>query len=331
MRCIPILLVCLLLATQVGPQAMASHPPDEQTIFVVDIENDWFAGTDRYYTGGQRLTWVKPADHGPDWARRLATAIPFGRQDALVGVTLSIGQNAYTPAARLLVPPDPEDRPYAGWLYLTAGVDALTERRLDRLQLTVGVVGPASGVDRIQRAIHKVTGPAWPRGWDHQLRNEPTLMLNYERKWHALAGTVGHDWEADFAPHAGASVGTPFTFLNAGAMIRVGRDLPMDYGPPRIQPGPPGSGLFDSRPGMRGYAFAGVDARLIGHDLFLDGNTWRDSPSVDKKRWVGDLYLGIALAFEHVRISYVHVLRTREFRTQASRQRFGSLSISWIH
>ncbi|ACL71676.1 outer membrane protein [Thioalkalivibrio sulfidiphilus HL-EbGr7] len=312
--------------------AQAAHPPERQNLWVLDIENDWFAGTDRYYTGGLRVTRIRAPGKATPWARTLADALPMFTAETRLGTTTALGQNAYTPADKDALPPNPEDRPYAGWLHFTAGLDGITDHRLDRLHLTVGVVGPASLVDRTQRLIHEVTGPAWPRGWEYQLHNEPTLMLSYERQWHALDRGIGQGgWEADFTPHAGGSLGTPFTFLNAGFTIRAGRDLPWDYGPPRIQPGLAGSGIFQSRPGLHGYGFAGVDVRLVGVDLFLDGNTWRDSPSVDKDPWVGDLFLGFALGMEHVRVSYTHVVRTREFRSQESRQNFGALSISWIH
>lgn len=331
MRAARFLSICLLLAVHIVAQAMAGHPPDEQLVFVLEVENDAFARTDRHYTSGLRLTWVRPADGAPDRAQRLARKLFLLPDDARTGVTMAVGQSAYTPKDTSLTPPDPDDRPYAGWLYVTMGLDALTKERLDRVQLTLGMVGPASLAHRTQRVFHDIRGEDWPRGWDDQLRNEPTLMLSYERQRHTLATGEVRGWEADLTPHAGASLGTPFTFVNAGFMVRVGRDLPMDHGPPRIQPSLPGSGLFESRPGWRGYGFAGVDSRLVGYDLFLDGNTWRDGPGVDKERLVGDLYLGLVLGFEHLRVSYAHVWRTREFRTQDARQTFGSLSLSWIH
>jgi lipid A 3-O-deacylase len=322
---LPALWLCLTLATTLGGQARA-----EQHIFVLDVENDWFAGTDRYYTGGLRLSWIQPADGEPQWAKRLAAAVPLFPEEGPVAVTYAMGQNTYTPRDKSASVPPPDDRPYAGWLYGTVGVGQETGQRLDRLQLTVGVVGPASLADRTQRMIHRVTGPAWPKGWDNQLGNEPTLMLSYERQWRARVRALGDSgWGADWTPHAGGSLGTPFTFLNAGFMARVGRDLPLDYGPPRIQPSLPGSGHFESRKGLHWYGFAGVDLRAMGHDLFLDGNTWRDSRNVEKDTYVGDLQLGFALSFERVRVAYTHVLRTREFKTQDRRLSFGSVSISW--
>ncbi len=52
------------------------------------------------------------------------------------------------------------------------------------------------------------------------------------------------------------------------------------------------------------------------------------SRSVDKKPFVGDLQFGIAVTWSNVRLSYTHVLRTREFKTQDERDDFGALSLS---
>jgi len=119
-----------------------------------------------------------------------------------------------------------------------------------------------------------------------------------------------------------------FTYANAGMMLRLGQRLPLDYGPPRIQPSLPGSGFFVPQDGFGWYLFAGVEGRAVARNIFLDGNTFRDSRSVDKEPLVGDLQFGIALTWRNVRLSYTHVLRTREFETQDEADNFGAFSLS---
>lgn len=76
------------------------------------------------------------------------------------------------------------------------------------------------------------------------------------------------------------------------------------------------------------YAFAGIEGRAVARNIFLDGNTFADSRSVDKEPLVGDLQFGIVLDWSDVRLSYTHVYRTREFRTQESSDDFGAFSVS---
>ena len=78
------------------------------------------------------------------------------------------------------------------------------------------------------------------------------------------------------------------------------------------------------------YLFAGVDGRAVARNIFLDGNTFRDSHSVDKEIFVGDIQMGIVLTKGDVRLGYTHVFRSREFKTQKeSYQQFGAVSLSF--
>lgn len=111
--------------------------------------------------------------------------------------------------------------------------------------------------------------------------------------------------------------------------MRFGENLPNDYGPPRIQPSLPGSAFYDPSDGFGWYIFAGIEGRAVAHNIFLDGNTFQDSRSVDKKPFVGDLQAGIAVTLWRTRVSYTHVLRTREFDGQDTTDSFGAFSASF--
>ena len=68
-------------------------------------------------------------------------------------------------------------------------------------------------------------------------------------------------------------------------MLRLGSALFERDFPQRLQPGLSGNGTrFDVRPGrFDWFIFAGVQGRIIAHNMFLDGNTFADSLSVDRK------------------------------------------------
>jgi hypothetical protein len=73
-----------------------------------------------------------------------------------------------------------------------------------------------------------------------------------------------------------------------------------------------------------------VDGRAVGRNIFLDGNTWQDSHSVDKNHVVADMSSGVSLVYKRVKITYTHVYRTKEFTDQDKGQVFGSISFSAI-
>lgn len=95
---------------------------------------------------------------------------------------------------------------------------------------------------------------------------------------------------------------------------------------------PPRSAVGDApmpiSPGFGWYVFAGAGGRAVARDIFLDGNTCRDSRSVDREVLVGDLEVGGAVFWRNVRLSYTFVHRTEEFKTQAEPQQFGSVALT---
>ena len=66
------------------------------------------------------------------------------------------------------------------------------------------------------------------------------------------------------------------------------------------------------------------------YNIFLDGNNFRRSHSVDKKDFVGDAQGGLAIIIGRVRLAYTHVFRTKEFDSQDDTDQFGAFSISAI-
>lgn len=292
------------------------------------LENDLFYNTDRNYTNGVQIAWVPRVDSPPDWAVRVARQIPWFPQEGRVRHGYALGQNMFTPRDITLINPPLEDRPYAGWLYGTVGLGVETGRQLDQLALTLGVVGPASLAEQSQKFVHKVRNKNRPSGWDTQLGNEPGMMLNYQRSWRGYATKTLAGLDFDLTPHVGGALGNVYTYANTGLTMRYGKQLPTDYGPLRIQPSLPGSGFFTPAYKFSWYLFGGFEGRAVARNIFLDGNTFRDSRSVDKKPLVGDLQWGVVMTWGGVRLSYTHAVRTREFKTQTGSDQFGAFSLS---
>jgi len=293
------------------------------------LENDLLYNADRHYTNGVHLSWLADAGAEPQWATDAARRLPLFADSEDLRVELALGQNMYTPRdiRRRETPPD--DRPYAGWLYGTVGIIAETRQHLDQLQVGLGVVGPASLGEQTQKFVHTYVGSPEPQGWDSQIRNEPTLQAAFQRSWRYRTATGLPGFDMDAIPHAGANVGNALTYANGGLMLRLGYNIPKDYGPPRIQPSLPGSGYFEPIGQFGFYVFAGVDGRAVGRNIFLDGNLLADSRNVEKRPLVGDVQLGVAVVWLGVRMAYTHVRRSQEFDGQEQPDRFGALSISY--
>lgn len=316
----------------VTPAAVELPPrpvKDDKAILTLQLENDIFTGRDQHYTNGVRLAYLSAENDVPDWLENAARQVPLFANEGNLRVSYALGQNMYTPRDIEIAAPQPDDHPWAGYTYASIGLINDAGRRLDNLELTLGIVGPSSLAAQTQEFVHKVINTRTPRGWDNQLHDEPIVNIAYERSWRAMWRSEYLGLEADVTPHAGGAFGNAFIHANSGVMLRLGDDLPADFGPPRIRPSLPGSDFFVPSERFGWYIFAGLDGRVVLRNIFLDGNTFHDSASVDKKWVVGEAQAGIAFTFNDIRIAYTHVYRTEEFEGQDEGDTFGALSVSF--
>ena len=348
-----ILLAALLACAAPAAGPVPSRPPPDHpwqggNVSLVSENDKWaFRGADQHYTNGIRVGWISrevQADPGPglEWAQRLAMAIPGLDPSGRKRIGFALGQNIYTPSDTRRTVRDPSDRPYAGWLY--GGMAVINEVRTGRerrrsdlietLEVNLGIVGPGAGGELVQNRWHGFIEVPPAAGWDNQLPTEPGALLFYERKWRSLfgfePGRLAPAVEIDIVPHMAISLGNVATYAAAGGTFRIGNNLDVDYGPPRIRPALSGSGFQYSEDVLGLYAFAGFETRLVGYDMFLDGPLLRDAPgAVERRPLVLDAQSGFALTWRSLRIAFTYVLRTREFQGQPSADRFGAFSLTF--
>ena len=286
-------------------------------------ENDHYAGQDQGYSSG--LRWQAGSrdltnDGCRTPLRRVADAA-FGwalpaDPDAL-HLVAGVEHHVYTPTDRLRTDLIVDDRPYAGWFYSTWGMRAESGRRRVEAAVDIGVVGPRAQGEGAQNLLHRILGRPEFDGWDNQLGNELGLNARYSDA-RRIVLVDGSSFGVDVIPHWGGSLGNVATHAEAGAELRLGWHLPDDFGR-----------WPSSRGGQRSaYLFVTGDGRYVVRDLFLDGNTFRDSHTVEKKPWVGEAGVGVAAHFGSMRVSFSMQQRSREFEGQRVLPRYGSLAFT---
>lgn len=328
-------------------------------------ENDVFGfgrQADRNYTQGFEFGYTMARFEAPKLIRRIADGIqavaffPFPEigddeeskkfhQDW--NVSFEIGQHIYT--ATDLTDPNviEDDRPYAGWLFggfsssrafYVLGPDGeisdSDNRKGDfsigsRLQL--GIVGPSSLAEETQTEFHRLVDSTDPMGWDNQLHDEFGIMLGVWRSDRTFHERWTDKISLDSVSNVGLTLGNVRTAGHIGNVFRLGYNLPRDFGGRLTNSG----GAVKSVNTLRDHAdfgcnvFLGVDGRIVLHDIFLDGNTIRDSHSVTREALVADLQVGFALRYKWVNLSYTYVHRTPEFREREQPHIFGVVRF-WI-
>lgn len=336
-------LPALLLLLRTSPLWAEPQPRPEKLYdtFTVYWENDAFAGTDRDYTNGVRFTWSTPYHLDPDtsrlpeWSRPWFKRLPGGNPGESRAVSLSFGQSIYTPVDTDRPKPDATDRPYGGYSYLAASFHNRSPELKTSWEFQAGIVGPLSLAEEVQSWSHDLIGSRRAAGWDNQLKNEPALEIICERHWLLAHGDDDLGLTFDAIPHLGGRLGNVSTYLNLGGELRWGRQLPHNFGTCPIRPGCESNSAFGDappRPGLTSWhLFVAMDGRAVLYDIFLDGNTFADGPSVKREILVADFMAGVALQYGITRMTYSYVFRTKEFETQSARQLFGAVSFSWIY
>lgn len=315
-------------------------PPESPRITIIE-ENDAFGYPnpgDRWYTQGFEARYLSTPIATPPAADLLLLGTFLDPGSIRTRrFELFFGQTLFTPVDLTRNPPDPRDRPYAGWLYAGFGLFQETDRRtLDHFELQVGVVGPAALGEQIQNGSHNVLnsliGQHFAAGWGSQLGNEPGIVASYEKKWR-FGMPLGGGFGVDLIPEVGASVGNVYTYAETGAMLRLGQNLNADYGPARIRPALSGTTWFDPTQlqGPLGwYVFVGAQGRAVARNITLDGNTFAGSPRVDKEPFVLDLSGGLSLFWSDLaKLDFVMTWRSKEFVGQSEPARYGGINLSF--
>lgn len=305
---------------------------DDHNYLSFSIENDAIGGgKDENYTSGVRLTYFDVNTPVPPVIDKLADMVPTFDLNETTSTFFTIGQNLFTPSDISVRELQEDDRPYAAWLYGSVGLVSATKNHLDELEFTAGVVGPEALGEQTQKFVHSnISDSETPRGWSNQLDFEPGVIVSWRRRWPVwLTQNIG-DFRFRVEPNVNVSLGNIYTFAGTGATLTLGpyKDRLQDT-PPRVQPASAGTGFFDTPDNdLSWYLFAGLDGRAVARNIFLDGNTFSDSHSVNSDVFVADANAGFAFTYDDYRLAYTLTYRTKEFEGQDDPGIFGSLSLT---
>jgi hypothetical protein len=302
------------------------------------IENDKFTGSDNNYTNGIGLTWVSKDLKTYDdesflrkWGKFWAF-LPFASDEgSTTYASWSLVQEMHTPDDIDNPNPPESDQPYAGILYLDSVLYARNGRWTHAWELKLGVVGPASHAEDVQKDFHELIGADEPMGWDTQLPNEPVINVGYTVAHVWRDGKVGKAAEWRLVPIGHAGLGTYFTGVGLGMYGEIGWNLVEALGTTSLREGLNAASTVGVGP-VHGWSvsfFGGFGGYGIVHYLPLDGTVFRDSRSVDTKPFVGTGSLGFAVRHRSFALSLAASFSTDAFETQLEDTEFGTLSMSW--
>lgn len=320
-------------------------------------ENDVLTGkllgrSDKWYTNGFKFYSSDKPDCVPaywfgflhDQIEELRDGQPDGKAAYAIQTGTVFGQLMFTPKNLTTAAPQPMDRFWGGWLYggivVQRKPQGVGNDGLETLELDVGVTGPISGAEQVQRVVHALSNSTMPSGWGNQIRTEPGIQFNYsriKRVW-KYPDNDGHP-HLDFSWHYGGAAGTLFDYVNGGFTARFGSRL-TDAAPNVIES--PSIGQFRA-PNDALYLLARLDMKGVAHNAFIDGSLLRGEPhasSLSSKRIVPQLTFGGVVEWKYsddgrqdgLRLSLLIHRRGSEFRSPngpGAIFNFATLNVEW--
>jgi len=323
------LFTCLiLLGCCVSPPLSAAAEQDgpAQSAFALRWENDVFGVTDANYTSGISFALLRPGEGllGGVWDLR-------GPVDGHKSTVYELTQLQFTPSDINLDTPPPSDRPYAGLTYLACTTHLQREESLHSLKLITGVVGPAAGGRDVQRYSHRLLDQTPPRGWSHQLKNEPVVNFVYEYRHRYRLTPSNAAFGVELIPMGGGFLGNYLTQAQSEVLLRIGYQLPDDFGTTSLR----GIGFLplprmeETSPSWGVNAFIRGGVNLVARNLALDGNTFAHSHSVDKREFVSLAEVGAVLWTGRFMTSVSYQVWEDEFNGQPVQERYGTVLLSY--
>lgn len=234
----------LILAILWGPTSaraqnvVPGEPGYRTRTFLWENDNPPFDRADKHYTNGLRYADAMTAS--PRWVHRMRRealwkTLVFGANPCGAGATSEcyhvrtgfvVGQNLYTPTDITRRDPQPDDRPYAGILYLGRTFELVRGRWQHEMEYDFGVVGPLALGESVQVGWHEVTDSWTPEGWHNQLGTGLLAHAILRTHYQVVEVPLPLRSSIELLPRVQVVAGTPFTNGRAGAILRLGRNIP---------------------------------------------------------------------------------------------------------
>lgn len=281
--------------------------------FRFHYDNDFFTGTDLYYTQGYTFELVTP------WLKKnpVNTIFPkLKNNETRYGI--SFEQTGFIPTSITADEILYGDRPYAATIALKSfaiTTDTLQKSRLVS-SLTTGMIGSAALGNEMQTGIHKWINDDLPQGWKYQIKND--IVLDYEVTYEKeLLGLK--DYFA-ITGKARARLGTLNTNIATGVTFRLGLiNAPFTS--------------YKHTNKLQVYLYSQSMVAAIGYDATLQGGLFnRNSPYTlpysEVEKFTAQHNYGIVLQYRSLFLEYSKAMITREFATGHS-HRWGGFKIGF--
>lgn len=328
--------LCVLFIILISQNANAEFSDkrlNTQQWLSITIDNDAFVGNDSGYSNGLFVSTFEVSDRYTSaplenkiWVSPLMWSMP--NDDFILTVNAySFGQALNTASDIKIKNPSLSELPYSALLAMSNSYITVTPDYADIATTTLGVVGPMALGEEVQSFVHGLIGANKPMGWDTQIQNEVVFSFNRGRSYRAW--TTDND-NFDLLANGNITVGTIESSVNVGAYIRYGNNLERSHPTTLLT-----SSRISNPIAVDGwYVFVGSRIGYMFNNIAVDGNTFRDSRSIDYQNRYISITTGFAYTWRDLSITFAindfNILSDdTEEQALADLTEFGTISFSW--
>lgn len=264
------------------------------------------------------------------WLRIESNTLPesldsFLEFDSHTTFDILIGHDMFTPDD--ITEPEliENDRPYAGFLYVEFETIHRVLNELKGERYTVGFIGPSVRGEELQTLVHdQLPESPTPEGWDNQLRDEP--IFNYQQtRARSDRITLNEERKIDMelVSYLKGLVGNMEVSAENGYYLRIGHNIPDDMI----------LGFRDVSPDDSKFAIYLVfhgSAKVVAHDIFLRGNTFKNSHSVEMEPIRFNISSSLIARSGNWEVGFTQERETEEFTVQDEDNSRGIFYIRYI-
>lgn len=239
----------------------------------------------------------------------------------------TFGQSMLTPSDILIEVPGNDELPYSALLFVNSTHITVNEAYADKISTTLGFVGPWALGEESQKFVHGITGSDEPQGWNTQIGNEIVFQLTRGRAWRSWTSS---SQKMDLINSTELSLGTISSSVSVSSIFRYGSGLKETFVTPLLGSSRASNPIATTD---SWYIYAGLNAGYIFNQIFTDGNTFKDSRSIESQRESIGFTLGITKAWKNFSFSFAindsNLISDEDNDKLEDLTRFGSLTLAF--
>ncbi len=291
----------------------------QHSTLTLTVDNDGVYGVDQEYTSGIFLSYTSGGITPYRWAEPLSLSTL--EAPSLDKWEVSIGHKMWTPSDISQDTPQPNERPYAGYLRSEVSYISLTPQQAQRFKFMLGTTGENAFSEEMQKFVHSITKSDEPNGWAYQVENKVVGSVGYISHFNLIRQNFTPSTEFEISNISEFNLGNYRSDASTGFMVRWGQDLANNFGSAQISIENPFKAGMIGASNYGWFVFGGVEGRYRFNDITIEGNRPLEQLehtasyyAVNLEHWQAAAVVGAAWYSRHFGFTFTTTANTAEYK-----------------